>query len=87
MAAVCSHCGIWNGHSADCPTLAPGRWGVVDELTPEINDAVSWDDRKTLSDLWQTFAPLPAEGLTERVYDALLHVAKYGAREALENRR
>ena len=37
-----------------------------------------WDDRKTLADVWQGKAPLPSEGLTEAVYDALIAVAKWG---------
>ena len=37
-----------------------------------------WDDRKTLASLWQDHCPLPEEGLTERVYDALIAVAKWG---------
>jgi len=86
---TCAHCGIWDGHAADCPRLPANaaRRGVVDELAPEINDAVGYDNRKELADLWQDFAPLPEQGLTEGTYDALLHVAKWGARRALENRR
>ena len=37
-----------------------------------------WDDRKTLAALWQEHAPLPAEGLSEAVYDALIAVATWG---------
>lgn len=37
-----------------------------------------WDDRKTLSSLWQEHAPLPDEGLSERVYEALIEVAAWG---------
>ncbi len=37
-----------------------------------------WDGRKTLSDVWQDHAPLPAEGLTDRVYEALIAVACAG---------
>ena len=37
-----------------------------------------WDDRKTLSSLWQKHAPLPDEGLSERVYEALIAVATWG---------
>ena len=37
-----------------------------------------WDDRKTLSSLWQEHAPLPDEGLSERVYEALIAVATWG---------
>lgn len=37
-----------------------------------------WDDRKKLSAIWQERAPLPAEGLTERVYEALIAVAMWG---------
>lgn len=85
--STCTHCWVYNGHAADCPTLAPAKYGVVDDLTAEINQAVDYDDRKELAEVWQTYAPLPAQGLTEGTYDALMHVAKWGARRALENRR
>lgn len=85
-AKICSHCGIFDGHDATCPLLNPAATGAVDALTPEINEAVGYDDRKELADIWQVFAPLPMIGLTEGTYDALMHVAKYGARRALENR-
>jgi hypothetical protein len=55
------------------------------EATAAVNDAVDWDDRKTLSDLWQDRAPLPDEGLSERVYEALIAVAQYGAARLYEN--
>jgi len=37
-----------------------------------------WDDRKTLSNLWQEHAPLPTEGLSERVHEALIEIAAWG---------
>lgn len=37
-----------------------------------------WDDRKTLASLWQQYAPLPADGLSEAVYEALIAVAAWG---------
>lgn len=37
-----------------------------------------WDDRKTLAALWQKHAPLPEQGLTEAVYEALIEVATWG---------
>lgn len=37
-----------------------------------------WDDRKALAEVWQHHCPLPAEGLTDRVYDALIAVATWG---------
>lgn len=43
---------------------------------------IEWDDRKRLASIWQEHAPLPPEGLTERVYDALLAVARYGEDDA-----
>lgn len=45
-----------------------------------------WDDRKTLAHIWQQQAPLPAEGLSESVYGALIAVAAwgYGQRKAEE---
>lgn len=84
---TCPHCGTFDGHAANCVLQRPARHGAVDELTPEINEAVGYDDRKELADVWQDYAPLPAQGLTEGTYDALMHVAKWGARRALENRR
>ena len=44
----------------------------------EFDYLPGWDDRKTLADVWQEHAPLPDEGLSERVYDALIAVAKWG---------
>ena len=86
---TCRSCWVWDGHAKDCPTLPQnaGRAAVTDALAPEINEAVGYDDRKELASLWQHFAPLPAQGLTEATYDALMHVAKWGARRALENRQ
>ena len=89
MPVICPSCRATDGHTVLCP-LQPAlarRVQPADELTPEINDAVGFDDRKELADLWQDYAPLPVQGLTEGTYDALLHVAKWGARAALENRR
>jgi len=40
--------------------------------------APSWDDRKKLAEVWQGKAPLPEEGLSERVYEALIEVAAWG---------
>jgi hypothetical protein len=37
-----------------------------------------YDDRKTLADVWQDHAPLPAEGLSSDVYAALVAVAAWG---------
>lgn len=48
------------------------------------NDAVDWDDRKKLADIWQDHTPLPTEGLSSEVYSALLAVARWGARQAAE---
>lgn len=87
MPETCPHCTVWDGHAKDCPVLAAGRNGAVDELTPKINEAVTWDDRKDLSSIWQDYAPLPAQGLTESTYDALMAIARWGARRALENER
>ena len=53
--------------------------------TRAIHEAVGWDDRKTLSTLWQEHAPLPPEGLSERVYDALISVAMWGAARLYDN--
>jgi hypothetical protein len=43
-----------------------------------------WDDRKTLSSLWQEHAPLPDEGLSERVYEALIAVATWGYQQRMD---
>ena len=44
----------------------------------------SWDDRKTLAEVWQRKSPLPEEGLTERVYEALIEVAAWGYQQRAE---
>lgn len=54
------------------PHLSPAQWQAT-------NEAVGWDDRKTLADIWQDHARLPEAGLSEQVYDALVAVARYGA--------
>jgi hypothetical protein len=54
------------------PDLRPDQWRAV-------NEAASWDDRKTLADIWQDHSPLPADGLCEATYDALVAVARWGA--------
>lgn len=41
-------------------------------------EPVGWDERKTLAGIWQDHAPLPEEGLTDRVYEALIAVARHG---------
>lgn len=43
-----------------------------------------WDDRKTLSDLWQEHSPLPEEGLSERVYEALIEIAAWGYQRRMD---
>lgn len=43
-----------------------------------------WDDRKKLSGVWQEHAPLPAEGLSERVYEALIEVAAWGYQQRMD---
>lgn len=43
-----------------------------------------WDDRKGIASLWQDHAPLPEEGLTDRVYEALIAVAKWGYAQRAE---
>lgn len=40
--------------------------------------APSWDNRKELADLWQEYALLPVEGLSDEVYEALIAVAAWG---------
>jgi hypothetical protein len=48
-------------------------------MTEVTATRIGWDDRKKLAGIWQDHAPLPAEGLSERVYEALIEVARYGA--------
>jgi hypothetical protein len=49
-----------------------------DAVLAEIDgEPIGWDNRKTLAHLWQQHAPLPAEGLSENVYSALIAVANY----------
>lgn len=50
----------------------------------DVVDAVSWDHRKELASLWQDHCPLPDGGLSERLYDALIAVARWGAESAWE---
>jgi len=38
----------------------------------------SWDDRKTLLEVWQEHAPLPDIGLRDGIFQALLAVADWG---------
>lgn len=40
--------------------------------------APSWNDRKRLAEVWQSKAPLPEEGLSACVYEALIEVAAWG---------
>lgn len=51
-------------------------------ITVAVNEAVGWDDRKTLSDVWQEHARI--DHLGDDTYSALIAVAQWGAREALE---
>jgi hypothetical protein len=53
------------------------------QVTVAVHDAVSWDDRKSLADVWQQHARL--SNLDEDTYSALVAVAQYGARQAAEN--
>lgn len=50
-----------------------------------INENVGWGDRKTLLDIWQEHAPLPETGLDDGIYEALLAVARWGARRVAED--
>jgi len=56
----------------------------VNKYRGELDYMPGWDDRKTLAELWQNHAPLPAEGLSEAVYDALIAVAKWGYQQRAE---
>lgn len=50
-----------------------------------VNEAVGWDDRQQLAGIWQDHAPLPEEGLSDRVYAALIAVAAWGAGQEFDN--
>jgi hypothetical protein len=50
----------------------------VSKYKGEFDYLPGWDDRKSLADIWQTYAPLPEIGLSEGVYDALIAIAKWG---------
>jgi len=52
------------------------------EITRAVNEAVDWDSRKTLSDVWQDHARI--ERLDDATYEALIAVAQWGARTVLE---
>jgi len=65
----------FKGHDTDC-TLCDRA--AIGDYYP------GWDDRKSLSEVWQGHAPLPDEGLSERVYDALIAVAQWGYRQRVE---
>lgn len=54
---------------------------IVSKYRGEFDYLPSWDDRKTLADVWQAHAPLPHEGLSEAVYDALIAVATWGYKQ------
>lgn len=53
-----------------------------------VHDAVDWDSRKTLLDVWQDHGgPMPPPGTDwdETIYPALIAVAGWGARKVVEN--
>jgi hypothetical protein len=46
--------------------------------------APSWEDRKTLAELWQRHSPLPESGLSDSTYEALIAVAAWGYQQRAE---
>lgn len=59
---------------------------VIGETMIAPQDPPTWDDRKELLDLWQDHAPLPDVDLRGGgIYDALLAVANWGYRRALDD--
>lgn len=76
--------GAWETMPDELREQALGMAGVALEaaaphmLRGDGDYRPGWDDRKTLSSLWQEHAPLPDEGLSERVYEALIAVATWG---------
>jgi hypothetical protein len=53
-----------------------------------VHDAVDWDSRKHLLDIWQDAGgPMPAVGVDwdETIYPALMAVASWGARQVVQN--
>ena len=64
-------------------TLVQSIGPAIDAPTKEyrVNDAIGWDDRKDLSWEWQKHAPIT--DLSNATYEALLAVAKWGARRLI----
>lgn len=58
--------------------------GPVSRVEVEVADAVGWDDRKKLLDVWQD-AGQRVERITPELYEALVEVARFGARCAVRN--
>lgn len=54
---------------------------VHDLITRIVNESVSWDDRKTLSEIYQRNGGRLE--LSDDTYSALIAVAEHGASEAL----
>jgi hypothetical protein len=53
-------------------------------LNVAVADAVGWDDRKTLADIYQGHVRLE-HGLSDEFYAALIAVAQHGARRAADD--
>ena len=72
----------WEWHTDGARELleivAPHLMAARKPKLGEGDYAPSWDDRKKLAEVWQGKAPLPEEGLSERVYEALIEVAAWG---------
>jgi hypothetical protein len=52
-------------------------------INTRVNDAISWDDRKDLAWRWQLKCDLPATGLSDEFYSALLDIAIWGAKRLI----
>jgi len=50
-----------------------------------INDAFGWDDRKELLEVWQGYVDLPEGSSIDNTYNALLAIARWGARRLIKN--
>jgi len=51
------------------------------DFAREVNEAVRWDSRKTLADVWQEYTQIK---LSTTTYCSLIAVAQWGARTALQ---
>jgi hypothetical protein len=67
---------MWRRAMSENDDLTPEQWRVV-------NEAVDWDARKTLADVFQDAGGRVVD-LSEGTYDGLIAVARWGAIRAVE---